>query len=71
MKHIRFKFTIADEIVEVDLYTHLDPDEVAELPGDPGEYSTGLVDGEMWACKLTGVKELIEMNPMRFLGRGN
>jgi hypothetical protein len=66
MRHVRFKFTIDCEIAEVDLY-QLDPDELYELPGVRTEYSTGKVDDQIWACKLTGVVELLEANPLRFI----
>jgi hypothetical protein len=65
MRHVRFRWTIDNEIVEVDFY-RLEPDEIDELPGDPTAYSTGKVDGEFWAAKITGVEDLI--NPLRLLG---
>jgi hypothetical protein len=71
MRHARFKFVVAGEIVEVDHY-ELGPDELDELPGDRQDYCIVQSDESVLACKITGLNELLQTNPLRFIGgRGN
>jgi hypothetical protein len=64
MRHVHHKFLFASEIIEVDHY-ELGPDEVSKLPGDPSDYNVVRSDESIFACKLTGLSELIEANRFR------
>ena len=68
MMRARFRFLVADQIVEADFY-RLQPDEVDLLPGDRKQYSMGKVGRSIWAASILGrLDALVEGQPARKVG---